>query len=84
MPSNNKNYQELSDLPPPLIELLSNLPPFLTADEVAELLRVSRRTINDFLAQGRLDSMKITPGPGSGRRLIPREAVAKFLSSATR
>lgn len=34
----------------------------LTKDEVADLLRVSRRTLNRWMAQGRIPFFRLSPG----------------------
>ena len=59
--------------------VLRGLPRLLTIDEVAELLRVSRRTVTRWIHRGDLVSFK------TGRkRLVPRAAVAEFLDGQGR
>ncbi len=53
---------------------LVGLPRLMKIDEVAELLRCSRRSIERLIRRNELDSFK-----AKGRRLIPRDAVAALL-----
>ena len=54
-------------------------PQFLTVDEVAELLRVSSRTVQRLLAEGKL------PGVRIGRQWrIPRAELLAYLRGPTR
>ena len=50
-----------------------NQPPFLKPDEVAEVLRVSRRHVYNLIASGALPSFRV----GRSHR-IPREAVERL------
>ena len=61
--------------------LAAELPPFLTRCEVAELLRISERTVRRFEADGRLRSLKLTPGR-AGRVLFRREELQRFVAEA--
>ena len=54
-------------------------PEFLTVDEVAELLRVSARTVQRLLKEGKL------PGVRVGRQWrIPRAELVAYLKAPTR
>lgn len=55
-------------------QVLSGLPRLLTVDEVADLLRVKRRSVERLIRRGDLASFK-----AGRRRLIPRDAVARLL-----
>lgn len=57
------------------------LPRFLTRCEVAELLRISERTVRRMESEGRLRSLKLTPGR-SGRVLFRREELLRFVAEA--
>jgi excisionase family DNA binding protein len=59
----------------------SELRPFLTRCEVAELLRISERTVRRLESVGRLRSLKLTPGR-AGRVLFRREELLRFVSDA--
>jgi excisionase family DNA binding protein len=41
--------------------LPKNLPAFLTRDEVSKLFRISTRTVDRLVVQGKLRPIKITP-----------------------
>ena len=56
--------------------MLDNLPELLTLDETAELLRVSTRTVHEWIKIGRLPAVRL---PGSRKVLVPREGVAAAL-----
>lgn len=56
------------------------LPAFLTMDEAAKVLRLSKRTIARLVADGRLGSVRHGES-GGARRLIPRQAVDAYLRS---
>ena len=55
---------------------LDALPVFMTPQEVADLLRVTRRTIENMMADGRLARVS----NGTDRVLIPRQAVIDILN----
>ena len=57
------------------------LRPFLTRCEVAELLRISERTVRRLESEGRLRSLKLTPGR-AGRVIFRREELLRFVSDA--
>ena len=61
---------------------LQELPPFLTREEVANLLRVTIRSISRLVSQGRLRTLKLSRGPGGGRVLIARRELERFLDEA--
>lgn len=58
--------------------LLDGLPPILTLGEAAETLRVSRKTVSRWIAEGRLRAGRSAMG-GSGRVLIARPELARLL-----
>ena len=59
----------------------ADLPRFLTRCEVADLLRISERTVRRMESEGRLRSLKLTPGR-AGRVLFRREEVLRFVAEA--
>jgi excisionase family DNA binding protein len=59
----------------------NELRPFLTRCEVADLLRVSERTVRRMECEGRLQSLKLTPGR-AGRVLFRREELLRFVAEA--
>ena len=61
----------------------AGLPRFLTRSEVADLLRISERTVRRMESEGRLRSLKLTPGR-SGRVLFRREELMRFVADAER
>ena len=61
-------------------ELTADLPPLITTDEAAKLLRTTRRNIYRQIELGRLHSVQQAHG-GSSRHLIPRTAVGQYLRS---
>ncbi|MGE0712464.1 MAG: helix-turn-helix domain-containing protein [Planctomycetota bacterium] len=65
-------------LAPWAAQLLAELRPLSTQKELAELLRVTPRTVRAWEAGGRLTGASTAPG---GRRLYPRESVARLLST---
>lgn len=62
-----------TDKPP----VRTNVPAILSIDETASVLTVSRRTVAELLAQGRLKAVRI-----GRRRVIARTAIEKFLGIA--
>ena len=55
----------------------------LTADEVAERLRVSRRTVYDLTAEGLLPAVVLRPSAtGRALRRWSRQATDKFIEDA--
>jgi excisionase family DNA binding protein len=63
-----------------LSAILTELPPLLTAEEAASLLRTSRRNLQRWIASGRLRAIAGGVG-GSSRVLVPRTEIARFLAS---
>ncbi|RMG09914.1 MAG: DNA-binding protein [Planctomycetota bacterium] len=64
-------------------DVAASLPPLATRQEVADWLRVSPRTVARYIDSGRLASIRLTAGPGSGGVRIPRCAAAAFLAATT-
>ena len=60
-------------------EAVSSLPPLATVAEVGALLRISRRTVERYLASGEITAASRGVG-GHGRVLIPRGSVADYLA----
>jgi len=58
-------------------DAVADLPPLATAKEVAAVLRTSHRTLQRYVAIGRLKAVR-TDG-GSARTLFPRQGVVDFL-----
>lgn len=63
----------------PIDESLQDVPPLLTADEAANLLRSSRRQLNRWIAAGHLKAIKCGPQRGN-KLLIPKTSIAEFLA----
>jgi excisionase family DNA binding protein len=61
---------------------LQDLPALFSPREAAKLLRVCSKTVHRWIGEGRLRSIKVTPGLGSGRRLIRRQELERFLDEA--
>lgn len=57
------------------------LPLLMIIAEVADVLRVTERTVRRWEAEGRLRSLKLTPGRG-GRRVYARTEVLRFVAEA--
>ena len=57
------------------------LPPMLTPIEAAGLLRISRKSLDRWIRQGRIPTAKLSPAQSS-RRLIRRSALVEFLETA--
>lgn len=55
-----------------------SMKPVLTVTEVAELLRISVKTVRRLLRSGRLHSTRIDPS-GSSRHLIERFEIEQFM-----
>ena len=63
-------------------KILPGVPPLLSIDEVASLLRLKRRSVTRMLQQGRLKASKLTRGPGTaGRRLVLRSSVEALIQA---
>jgi excisionase family DNA binding protein len=60
-------------------QLVAELPPILSVDETAKVLRISRRTLGKLLALKRIKTIRYTTG-GSARVLIPRTSIEAFLA----
>lgn len=73
-------HRSTSDLRADCAELVSDLPPLVSASVAAERLCVSTRTLRTYIRTGRLRAMRTSPG-GSGRVLIAREELARLLAS---
>jgi excisionase family DNA binding protein len=58
---------------------LEELPALLTIKECADVCRVTTKTINRWIGEGRIKSFKLTDGPGSSKRLVPRNELIKML-----
>ena len=61
----------------------AELPLFLTRCEVADLLRISERTVRRTESEGRLRSLKLTPGK-AGRVLFRREELLRLVADVER
>ncbi|MDD9945721.1 MAG: helix-turn-helix domain-containing protein [Myxococcales bacterium] len=64
-----------------MTDLLQDLPPLMLRSEVAKLFRMSERNVRRLEDQGRLRSLKLTPGR-PGRVLFKRDDVLQFLAEA--
>jgi excisionase family DNA binding protein len=62
--------------------LLENVQPFLTIDQTASLLQVSRRTITRWIGSGQLPRLKPIKGAKAGRVLVARSEIERFLTEA--
>ena len=54
--------------------ILADLPPYLTAKQVAELFHVATRTVDRWTAAGRIRA-------GTSKRLYPRPEIVRFVHS---
>jgi excisionase family DNA binding protein len=61
---------------------IDQLPVHLTQAETAEVLRLSVRSINRLIEQGRLKGLKLTRGLGGGRVVVTRDELKRFLAEA--
>lgn len=61
-------------------DLVSDLPRLVPAITVAEFLHVSARTLRKYIRSGRIRALRTSP-TGSGRVLVAREEVARFIKS---
>ena len=59
----------------------SKVPTLMLRSEVAEYLRMSERNVRRLEDQGRLRSLKLTPGR-PGRVVFRREEVLRFIAEA--
>lgn len=57
-----------------------DLPSFVPAKQAADYLNVSTRTLRKWIRCGKLAAMRTAPS-GSGRVLIARDEIARFLTS---
>jgi len=70
----------MSDDPPPVDPVAATLPPILTVDELAQLLRINRKTTYDALARGEIPGVRRI-----GRTYrIHRDAVLQWLRGQAR
>lgn len=68
-----------ADWPPWLADIARDLPPLLTVEQVATLLRVHHRTVRVYIRDRSLRAVQAVPGRGSSRVLVPRSAVLEWL-----
>jgi excisionase family DNA binding protein len=59
-------------------DTVASLKPLTTADEAANALRTSPRTIKRMIADGRLTAVRARES-GSSRVLIPRAEISRYL-----
>jgi excisionase family DNA binding protein len=62
-----------------LAERPTTIPAFATMDEVAETLRVTRRTVDNLRHRGELATVLV-----GRRRLVPMTELSRFLEAARR
>jgi excisionase family DNA binding protein len=55
-------------------KMLQNVPEYFTAPELAKILGVTRRTLNDWILEGRIEAAKL-----QGKNLIPRDEGLKAI-----
>ncbi len=60
-----------------IAETVATLPALVTVEELAEVLRVTERTVPRTLATGEISS--IGGGPGGKRRLVPKSELERYL-----
>jgi hypothetical protein len=63
-------------------ELTAHLPSLCTVAEAAAVFRTTPRNIKRWLAAGRLTGIRVVPGEGSSRVLIPRRSLEHLLALA--
>lgn len=63
------------------VKVPDSLPPLLTPKQFADLLQVRRQTVRAWIAQGRIQCIRIRPG-GTGRCVrIPRSELELLLNA---
>lgn len=89
-PSNGDLLQVLQQIEAHLAALRQGVaaprPDWMTVEEVAKELRLSRDSVERLIAGGRLQAAEVTGIPGRGRRRrlrVRREWIDDFLKSAT-
>jgi excisionase family DNA binding protein len=69
-----KLSQNISEKSRNVAKMLQNVPEYFTAPELAKILGVTRRTLNDWILEGRIESAKL-----QGKNLIPRNEGLKII-----
>jgi excisionase family DNA binding protein len=69
-----KLSQNISEKSQSVAKMLQNVPEYFTAPELAKILGVTRRTLNDWILEGRIESAKL-----QGKNLIPRNEGLKII-----
>lgn len=64
------------------VALVSGLPTLCTVTEAATALRTTSRNIKRWIARGSLAGLRVVPGEGSSRVLIPRDSIQALLAQA--
>ncbi len=73
-----------TSMPPAWVEdAIRDLPGLVSTDAAAEFLGVSTRTLARWARTGRLRTVRLTPGPGSGRVRVPRAELARLIAEAS-
>ncbi len=63
------------------MQTITTISPLLTADQAARRLGVSAETVRRWIADGRLDGVRLGDGPLARYRIDP-DALERFLRSA--
>jgi len=66
--------QNVSIVPHNVAEKLQSVTDYFTASQLAKIVGVARRTINDWILEGRIQSAKL-----QGKNLIPKEEALKLI-----
>ena len=66
--------QNVSIVPHSVAEKLQSVTDYFTASQLAKIVGVARRTINDWILEGRIQSAKL-----QGKNLIPKEEALKLI-----
>jgi len=69
-----KLSQNISEKSQNVAKMLQNVPEYFTAPELAKILGVTRRTLNDWILEGRIEAAKL-----QGKNLIPRDEGLKAI-----
>jgi excisionase family DNA binding protein len=69
-----KASQNISEKSHNVANMLQNVPEYFTAPDLAKVLGVTRRTLNDWILEGRIEAVKL-----QGKNLIPRNEGLKII-----
>jgi excisionase family DNA binding protein len=70
----NMSHNVTENVSQNVAKMLQNVPEYFTAPELAKILGVTRRTLNDWILEGRIEAAKL-----QGKNLIPRDEGLKAI-----